>query len=51
MFFDSSNTQIYLALGNTDMRKAINSLSILVQEQLELDHFFRQFFYVQLEKP
>lgn len=44
MFFDSSKTQVYLALGNTDMRKAINSLSILVQEHLELDPFSESFF-------
>ena len=44
MFFDSSNIQVYLALGNTDMRKAINSLSILVQEHLELDPLSGSFF-------
>ena len=44
MIFDSSKTQVYLALGNTDMRKAINSLSILVQENLELDPFSESFF-------
>lgn len=31
------HTHIYLALGNTDMRKAINGLSILVADQLEQD--------------
>ena len=30
-----SSAQVYLALGITDMRKSINTLSILVQEQLE----------------
>ncbi len=30
---------MYLAAGSTDMRKQINSLSILVQERLELDPF------------
>lgn len=44
MFFDPSNLQVYLALGSTDMRKAINSLSILVQEQLELNPFTGSFF-------
>ena len=44
MFLDSSNIQVYLALGNTDMRKAINSLSILVQEQLELNPLSGNFF-------
>ena len=33
------NTRIYLAAGSTDMRKAINGLSILVEYQLELDPF------------
>ena len=32
-----SATRIYLAVGSTDMRKAINGLSILVEDQLELD--------------
>jgi transposase len=31
------NTRIFLALGSTDMRKAINGLSILVQDRLALD--------------
>jgi transposase len=31
--------KVYLALGSIDMRKAINGLSILVQEGLELDPF------------
>jgi len=29
--------RVYLAVGATDMRKSINGLSILVQEQLDLD--------------
>jgi transposase len=37
MFFVSSTVQVYLALGNTDMRKSINGLSILVQEHLEMN--------------
>jgi transposase len=37
MFFVSSTLQVYLALGNTDMRKSINGLSILVQEHLEMN--------------
>jgi transposase len=44
MFIDSSNIQVYLALGSTDMRKAINSLSILVQEHLELNPLSGSFF-------
>lgn len=38
MFLQSQNLKVYLAMGHTDMRKAINGLSILV-ECLELDPF------------
>jgi transposase len=34
-----SNSRVFLALGATDMRKSINSLSILVEGALELDPF------------
>ncbi len=34
-----SDVRVYLAAGFTDMRKQINSLSILVQEAMELDPF------------
>ncbi len=34
-----SQTQVYLPLGSTDMRKEINRLSVLVEGQLELDPF------------
>jgi transposase len=44
MFYDPSDVQVYLALGSTDMRKAINSLSILVQEHLSLNPFSGSFF-------
>lgn len=33
------DTRVYLVLGATDMRKAINGLSILVADHLELDVF------------
>jgi transposase len=33
------NVNVYLALGATDMRKSINGLSLLVEEQFELDLF------------
>jgi transposase len=33
------STRVYLALGSTDMRKAINGLSILVESHLQLDPF------------
>lgn len=39
MWESSSAVQVYLAIGSTDMRKQINSLSILVQEKMELDPF------------
>jgi transposase len=39
MLLSSSQTKVYLALGNTDMRKAINGLSILVQESMDIDPF------------
>jgi transposase len=39
MLSEFLNTRVYLALGNTDMRKAINSLSILVEQSLDLDPF------------
>jgi transposase len=35
----SSNTRVYVALGATDMRKSINGLSLLVEEQFDLDLF------------
>lgn len=31
--------KVYIALGATDMRKSINGLSLLVEEQFELDLF------------
>jgi len=34
-----SSVGVYLAVGWTDMRKQINSLSLLVQEGLDLDPF------------
>jgi transposase len=37
--FLPAHIRIYLAVGSTDMRKAINGLSILVEDQLELDPF------------
>lgn len=39
MVLASANTKVYLALGNTDMRKAINGLCMLVEDRLELDPF------------
>ncbi|MGB8297692.1 MAG: IS66 family insertion sequence element accessory protein TnpB [Polyangia bacterium] len=34
-----SGAQAYLVLGSTDMRKAINGLSVLVADQLAMDAF------------
>lgn len=34
-----ADTKVYLAPGSTDMRKAINGLSVMVQGILELDPF------------
>ena len=39
MFSPSAQTKVYLALGATDMRKAINGLSMLTQGELDLDPF------------
>lgn len=33
------NIRVYIAVGVTDMRKSINGLSLLVQEEFELDLF------------
>ncbi len=35
----TSGIRVYLAIGNTDMRKAINGLSILVESRFLLDPF------------
>lgn len=35
----ASRTKVYLAIGATDMRKAINGLSRIVADQLALDPF------------
>jgi predicted N-acetyltransferase YhbS len=34
-----SNTKVFLALGTTDMRKAMNGLSITASEQMKKDIF------------
>lgn len=39
-----SNTQVYLAAGATDMRKAIDGLMVLVQDVLESDPFSSHLF-------
>lgn len=39
-----AGVKVYLALGVTDMRKAINGLSIIVESQFDLDPFSGQLF-------
>jgi transposase len=39
MFFPGKSVQVYLATGPTDMRKSIDSLSIMVSDRLALDPF------------
>lgn len=39
MISNSAETRVYIALGVTDMRKSINGLSLLVEEQFELNLF------------
>ena len=39
MFAPAAGLRVYLAAGNTDMRKSINGLSILVESSLSLDPF------------
>jgi len=34
-----SDTQVFIAIGSTDMRKAINGLSMIVEENFDLDLF------------
>lgn len=37
MLMQGGKLRVYIAIGNTDMRKAINGLSILVESQMELN--------------
>lgn len=39
MIFENSHTQVYLACGNTDLRKSIDGLAVLVKEGFNLDPF------------
>ena len=39
MFIDINKVQIFLRPGATDMRKAINGLSAMVQDEMELNMF------------
>ncbi len=44
MFPDINKMQIYLKPGFTDMRKSINTLSIVVQGEMKLDLFSKSMF-------
>ena len=39
MLLPPAGMKVYLALGDTDMRKSINGLSILVESSMDLDPF------------
>ena len=39
MIPENSQARVYLVTGYTDMRKAINGLSVMVQAELEIDPF------------
>jgi transposase len=39
MIFKPTGPKVYIAIGSTDMRKSINGLSALVEDQLGLDLF------------
>ena len=39
-----TQTRVYLSIGNIDMRKSINTLSVLVEGQMDLDPFSGQMF-------
>lgn len=44
MIIDLSKYQIYLKPGTTDLRKAINGLSVMVQNQMKLSPFAKAIF-------
>ena len=39
MIFDISKARIFLRPGSTDLRKAVNGLSVIVQEEIKQDPF------------
>jgi transposase len=41
---DFSSMRIFLKLGATDMRKSINTLSMLVQNEMQMDPFSKSLF-------
>ena len=44
MLIDIENTEIYIQPGSTDLRKQINGLSIIVQEEMIKDPFSKTLF-------
>ena len=44
MLNSEKSMRVYLACGDTDMRKSINGLSVMVQESFHLDPFEEAFF-------
>ncbi|MBI4844799.1 MAG: IS66 family insertion sequence element accessory protein TnpB [Nitrospirae bacterium] len=44
MLTPASGVRVYIATGSTDMRKAINGLSILVESRMKLEAFSGQIF-------
>jgi len=50
MFIEPGKLKIYVRIGKTDMRKQINGLSILVQDEFELNPFENSLF-VFCNKP
>jgi len=44
MIFDFENIDIYIRPGITDMRKAVNGLSLTVQQEMSLDPFSESLF-------
>lgn len=44
MFNKNHITQVYLALGPTDLRKSIDGLALIVQEKFHLDPFSRNLY-------
>jgi transposase len=37
MLFDLSNARVFIKPGFTDLRKAVNGLTIMIQDEMELD--------------
>ena len=50
MFIEPGKLKIYVRIGKTDMRKQINGLSIMVQDEFELNPFENSLF-VFCNKP